>query len=479
MSKAASISSTLPIRQCEIVVVGAGLAGLTAAHELIKAGVEVLVLEARERVGGRTYSRPASDGTLVDLGGQWIGPTQDRLAALADELGITSFPTYNEGKNIEFYRGARFDYEGAFPMGDPLAIMDAVEAMLDLSLMATEVPLETPWTAPRAAEWDGQTVETWLQTRVESERARQLMTLAVESIFSVEPRDLSLLHFLFYIRSGGTINQLLSVADGAQERRFHLGAQAISERMATQLGERVVLNAPVHTLYHDEHGVRVASDTLIVEAKRAIIALAPTLAGRLRYRPALPGYRDQLTQRIPMGTVIKVQCFYERPFWRDAGYSGQVTSDEGAVRITFDNSPEQGKPGILMGFIEGDEGRAWGRKAREERQAEVLACFTRYFGEQAAHPYAFEELNWADEEYSRGCYAGVMAPGAWLAYGEALRQPIGRLHWAGTETATIWNGYMDGAVQSGERAAQEILAASPGRNDLDFCPNLQHIQIKG
>jgi monoamine oxidase len=459
MSNDATISSTLPLRQCDVVIVGAGLAGLTAARELTKAGVAVVVLEARERVGGRTYSRPASDGTILDLGGQWIGPTQDRLAALAEELGVTTFPTYNEGKNVEFYRHERHEYEGALPMGDPLAMMDAVEAMLDLSLMAGEVPLDAPWTAANAAEWDGQTVESWLQAHIESEHARQLLTLAVESVFSVEPRDLSLLHFLFYIRSGGTINQLLSVADGAQERRFHTGSQSISDRMAAQLGERVVLNAPVHTFYHDEHGVRAVSDTLIVEAQRALITIPPTLAGRLRYRPALPGYRDQLTQRIPMGTVIKVQCLYERPFWREAGYSGQVTSDEGAVRITFDNSPASGTPGILMGFIEGDEGRIWGRRTPEERRAEVLACFTRYFGEQAAHPYAFEELNWSNEEYSRGCYAGVMSPGTWLSYGEALRQPVGRLHWAGTETATLWNGYMDGAVQSGQRATEEILAA--------------------
>ena len=456
MSNAAPISSSLPLRQCEVVIVGAGLAGLAAARELTKANVDVLVLEARERVGGRTYSRRASDGTIIDLGGQWLGPTQDRVASLAEELGVTSFPTYNIGKNVELYRGQRFDYEGAFPMGDPLAMMEAVEAILELSLMASEVPLDAPWSAPNAAEWDSQTVETWLQAHLESEHARHLMTLAVGSVFSVEPRDLSLLHLLFYAHSGGNLNQLLSVAGGAQERRFHLGSQAISERMAAQLGERVVLNAPVHTLHYDEQGARVISDALIVEAKRAIIALPPTLAGRLRYRPALPGYRDQLTQRIPMGTVIKVQCFYKQPFWRSQGYTGQVTSDEGAVRITFDNSPESGTPGILMGFIEGDEGRIWGRKTREERQAEVVACFTRYFGEQAAQPFAYEEMNWADEEYSRGCYAGVMVPGTWLAYGEALRQPIGPLHWAGTETATAWNGYMDGAIQSGERAAQEV-----------------------
>ena len=415
--------------------------------------------EARDRVGGRTYSRPASDGTLLDLGGQWIGPTQDHLAALAEEVGATTFPTYNEGNNIEYYNGKRHVYEGAIPTHDPLAIMETVETMLELNLLANEVPLEAPWTAAQAAEWDSQTVETWIQAHVESAYTREMIALAVKSVFSVEPRDLSLLHFLFYVHSGGNLNQLVSVEAGAQERRFHEGAQSVAKHVSAQLGKRVILNAPVHTLEHTEQGVRVVSDALTVTAKRAIIAIPPTLAGRLSYKPALPAYRDQLTQRVPMGTVIKVQGLYKRPFWRDEGYSGQAISNEGVVRLTFDNSPASGTPGVLMGFIEGDEGRYWGRKSPGERRAAVLECFVRYFGTQAGQPYAFEEMNWAEEEYTRGCYAGFMAPGVWSAYGEALRQPIGPIHWAGTETAAVWNGYMDGAVRSGEQAAAEVLAA--------------------
>ncbi|MEO7020505.1 MAG: flavin monoamine oxidase family protein [Ktedonobacteraceae bacterium] len=452
-------SSALPTRQADVVIIGAGLAGLTAARELVKAGVDVVVLEARDRVGGRTYSRATSDGTILDLGGQWIGPTQDHLAALAEEVGATTFPTYNNGKNIEYYNDERHIYEGAIPTYDPMVMMETVEAMLELNLMAQEVPLETPWTAPKAAEWDSQTVETWMQAHTESAHTRAMIALAVQSVFSVEPRDLSLLHCLFYIHSGGNLNQLVSVANGAQEQRFHQGSQSLSERVAAQLGKRVVLNTPVHTISHDKQSVHVTSDTLVVTAKRAIIAIPPTLAGRLRYQPALSAYRDQFTQRMPMGTVIKVQSLYERPFWRDEGYSGQVIANQGIVRLTFDNSPASGTPGILLGFIEGDEGRFWGRKTLEERQAAVLACFVRYFGEQAGQPYAFEEMNWAEEEYTRGCYAGFMAPGVWSAYGEALRQPLGSLHWAGTETATVWNGYMEGAVRSGERVAVEVLHA--------------------
>jgi monoamine oxidase len=337
--------------------------------------------------------------------------------------------------------------------------METVETMLNLNMMASEVPLDAPWDAPLAAEWDAQTVATWMRQNVESGDVRSLFTLAVQAVFSVEPHDLSFLHFLFYIHSGGNLNQLLSVARGAQERRFHGGSQSIATAVARELGERVTLNAPVHTVTQDAGGVRVEGDTVVVLAQRAIIAIPPTLAGRLRYRPALPGYRDQLTQRMPMGANIKVHCLYETPFWRDEGFSGQVTSFDGIVRVTFDNSPESGTPGILMGFIEGHEARMWGRRSLEERRGAVLACLARYFGEKAARPYEYIEQNWADEEYTRGCYAGMMIPGGWTTYGEALRTPIGRLHWAGTETATVWNGYLDGAISSGQRAAAEVVNA--------------------
>ena len=285
------------------------------------------------------------------------------------------------------------------------------------------------------------------------------MELVIQAVFSVEARDISLLHVLFYIHSAGNLMDLVAVTGGAQERRCVGGTQQLSEKMAEALGDRVILNAPVHTIAQDERSVRVEADGVTVTAERAIIALPPTLAGRLRYRPALPGYRDQLTQRVPMGTVIKVQCLYETPFWREDGLTGQVTSDTGAVRITFDNTPPDGSPGILLGFIEGEEGVAGGRRSLEERRAEVLDCLARYFGEQARVPKEYVELSWAEEEYSRGCYAGFLPPGVLTSYGEALRAPIGRLHWAGTETATEWNGYMDGALQAGERAAREILAA--------------------
>ncbi|HEU5439017.1 MAG TPA: flavin monoamine oxidase family protein [Ktedonobacterales bacterium] len=447
------------VRRAQVVIVGAGLAGLTAARTLVAAGVDALVVEARDRAGGRTYTRPASDGTLLDLGGQWIGPTQDRIAALAAAVGADTFSTYDTGDNISFRDGARATYNGAIPTVDPLISGDVIEALLNLNMMSQEVPLDAPWQAASAAEWDAQTAATWIRDNVPSAGARQMLELGVQAVFSAEARDISLLHFLFYTHSAGGLRNLLGVTGGAQERRFVRGAQSVANQTAAELGERVLLSAPIYTVTQDERGVTVAGDTVSVTAERAIIAIPPPLAGRLRYAPALPGYRDQLTQRMPMGSVYKVHCLYDAPFWREEGLTGQVSSDSGPVRITFDNSPPAGTPGVLLGFIEGDEARYWGRRPMEERRAAALACFGRYFGERAAAPQEYVEYSWAEEEFSRGCYAAYMPTGVWTAYGEALREPIGRIHWAGTETATIWNGYMDGAVQSGERAAAEVLAA--------------------
>jgi monoamine oxidase len=234
------------------------------------------------------------------------------------------------------------------------------------------------------------------------------------------------------------------------------GAQPISAAAARALGRRVVLRSPVRRIVQERRRVRVESDRLAVQARRVIVALPPTLAGRIEYRPGLPALRDQLTQRVPMGSVIKIHAVYDAPFWRDEGLTGQATSDTGPVKITFDNSPPDGSPGVLLGFIEGQEARAWGRRPAGERRQAVLGSFARYFGPRASSPRDYVEMNWGEERWSRGCYVGYTPPGVLLDFGSALREPVGRVHWAGTETATVWNGYMDGAVQSGQRAAAEV-----------------------
>jgi len=188
------------------------------------------------------------------------------------------------------------------------------------------------------------------------------------------------------------------------------------------------------------------------------VSVPPVLAGRISYDPPMPHWRDQLTQRTPMGSVIKCQAMYDEPFWRADGLSGQATGDGEGARVVFDNSPPDGSPGVLLGFLEGDEARRLGRASPDERRRAVLTSFARYFGPRAAAPAAYAELDWQREQWSGGCYGTLFGPNVWTRYGHALREPIGPVHWAGTETATIWSGYMDGAVRSGERAAAEVLA---------------------
>ncbi|MFP5305592.1 MAG: flavin monoamine oxidase family protein [Gammaproteobacteria bacterium] len=450
--------------ETDVVIVGAGLAGLTAARRLRAAGVRVLVVEARERVGGRTLnyalSAPAQPGTIVEIGGQWVGPTQDRVLALIDELGLSTFKTYNDGQLVDYRNGLRVAYSGRIPPTDPAGAAEAGVTIERLNMMAAEVPLDAPWTAPSAVDWDSQTFQSWMDQNLLTPGGRSLVQLAIEAVFSAQPRDLSLLHVLFYIHAAGNLDNLINTADGAQDSRIAGGSQLIALRMAEALGADVLLGAPVSEIERSDAQVIVRGSRFSVRARRAIVAIPPTLAARIRYLPALGGLRDQLTQRMPMGTVIKVQCVYPTPFWRDDGLSGQATSDTGPVKVTFDNSPPDGHVGVMMGFIEGADGRAAMRMTRDQRRQGTIDSFVRYFGEAASAPLDYIEQNWASEEWTRGCYAGYMPPGVWLDYGDQLRAPAGRIHWAGTETAEIWNGYFDGAVRSGERAADEVAALS-------------------
>ncbi len=479
--------------RAQVVVIGAGMAGLTAARDLVDKGVDVLLLEARDRVGGRLLNRSIGDGHVVEVGGQWLGPAQDVPAAdptqgdvrgqsavdaVRRRVGLRTFPTYNTGAYVDYRSDLpvqRSTYTGRIPTSDPAGVAEAAKSLAQLDAMCRTVPLEEPWKAPRAFAWDGMTVQSFLDfgdtaldenglpgtfgTGLLSPGGRHLVTLAIESVFSAQPRDLSLLHALFYIHAAGSIESLINTAGGAQQDRVVGGSQLLAIRTAAALGDRVRLSSPVRRVDQSGRSVVVTGDGFTVTADRLVVAIPPTLCARIDWVPAMPALRDQLTQRMPMGTVLKVQCVYDEPFWRKDGLAGQATSDTGPVKLTFDNSPPDGSVGVMMGFIEGSEGRRALRMSAAERRAGVVDSFARYYGEKARAVEQYVEMSWASEAYSRGCYAGFFSPGVWSDYGPELRTPVGRVHWAGTETATVWNGYIDGAVRSGTRAAAEVLRA--------------------
>jgi monoamine oxidase len=466
------------VRECEVVVVGAGYSGLAAARHLARSGVDVLVLDARHRVGGRSFTDVTPAGFTIDRGGQWIGPTQDHLAALATELGVATFPTHTTGEGVELRDGKREAYVGLIPTSDPRGAADAVAAMLDLDLTAFDVPTEDPWAAPDAPALDSQTLATYLDTHLSAASARSVLEVAVKAIFGTGSSELSLLFALFYLHSGGGLTNLARTTGGAQERRFAGGSQQLAEGMAAELGVRVVLGAPVHSVAHGPDRVTVAarlhgpdsdpadpaapSDPLQVTARRAVFAMSPVLCARLTYTPALPGRRDQLCQRMPMGAVTKVHVIYETPFWRDEGLNGQIVAPDSALGSTFDNSPQDASHGAIVGFIAGDDCRRLERAGPEARREAILHDLERAFGPLARTPIEVVEQHWTAEPFTRGGPVAVSSPGALTELGPALREPVGPLHWAGTETATQWCGYLDGALSAGLRAAGEVLGALKG-----------------
>jgi monoamine oxidase len=446
-----------------VIVVGAGLAGLVAARQLVAAGRDVLVVEARDRVGGRTANASIGAGKVTEMGGQWVGPTQDRVLALAEELGVETFPTYHEGRNLLELGGRVRRYKGTIPRLAPHVLFDVQRALRKVRRAARRVPPDAPWTAPKAAELDSQTLASWVRKASRTKKARRLLEVAIGTVMGTGTAELSALWMLSYVSSAGSFDALVDVEGGAQQDRFVGGSHRLSQRLAEALGEGLVLEAPVRRIAQDGGGLDVEADGFQARAHRVVVAVPPPLAARISFAPSLGGRRDQLTQRMANGALTKCAAVYPEPFWRDQGLSGQAVSDGGPVTTTFDNSPPDGSPGVLLGFIAGAEAIRHARRSEADRRRAVLESFERLFGEQAAKPGIYLETAWAEEEWSRGGPVCSFAPGALVPYGEALRQPAGRVHWAGAETATVWCGYMEGAVRSGERAAEEVLDAEGWR----------------
>ncbi|CRG85601.1 hypothetical protein PISL3812_02646 [Talaromyces islandicus] len=458
-------------RDVDVAIIGGGLSGLSAARDLVEAGKSVVVLEARDRVGGRILNHQLPNGDVVEMGAEFIGPTQDRVIALADELGISLFSTYDHGNNTFYLNNTRYSYAGDIGAGSlpPIsdeALLQLVPVIQAINSMASELDPNTPWDHPNASVWDSQNFASWAAPLAPHPDAQFVLQLAWTSTLSTEWIEPSLLYTLAYVAAAGnqttkgSLERLLGVQGGAQEKRAVGGTQLLATKLAERLGESVVvLNAPVRRIQkNDDNRYTVTADNhSSFTAQDVVVAMSPPMASRILYEPPLPSHRDQLTQRMPMGALGKVHAIYESPFWRPMGLNGQVLSDSGSIRSVFDSSPPNGTIGVLMGFIEADEMRLLDTLSEAEMQDRIIKDLVRYFGPQAANVTSCVFQRWDLEEFSRGGPVAYAPPGLLTQYGPALKTSIGGIHFAGTETAEFWTGYMDGAVRSGERVAKEIL----------------------
>ena len=462
-AEAATTSGGLPA-SVDVVVVGAGLSGLVTARELVRKGRSVLVLEARDRVGGRILNHTLTNGSVIESGGAFVGPTQDHVLALADELGVKTFKEYVDGQNVYVSKNlGTLKYTGTVPP-DPLILLDAAKLQLQIDQMAKQVPVDAPWKAPKAAEWDAMTIDTWLKQNSLVPQVREVLKAYFQPTFGTDADGVSLLFFLWYIATAGnetnpgTFERSSGTAGAAQDSRFVGGSQLLPLKVAAALGSRVALNAPVRRIAQTGSAVTVVSDRGTVKAKRVVVAVPPPLALGIDWEPLLPPRRLQLLQHQPMGTLMKVDAVYKTPFWRAAGLSGSAVLDHGPVRTVFDNSPADAKVGVLLAFVGGSSWREVALLPLAERRRLMLEGFAKVVGPEALTPVEYVEQDWTHERWTMGSPVAATQPGATVAFGSSIREPHGRVHWAGTETSTYWSGFMDGAVRAGQRAAAEVSA---------------------
>lgn len=436
----------------------------------------MIVVEARDRTGGKVWTKYLDDGTPIDLGGTFLGPSQDRIYSLLKELELEITPTPIQGDSQLVYKDKYYRYGKEAPDVDSLSLEGVWKTLQMLSKMSLEVPNEAPWTSRRASEWDSMSLGQFLHDPAHdlNEPTLSMLRLLFISLFTVEPSEISLLYVLFQIAaSGNDIELQMKVEGGADQDMLKDGMIKVADKLCTKIdqGQKKTytdsaetprdwlrLSSAVNRIIQDELGATVISPKAIIKAERVIIAIPPNLASQLEYEPPLPKTRMQLLQQMPAGRCMKFITVHERPFWRESGLSGEVSVLDEYVQLTLDTSPPDTGVGVLMSFAFSKEAEALAAMDEDERKKHLLATLIKHFGCEAASPIHYFEHDWYKDEWTRGCHVAHLAPGVMTSCGHTIREPFGRIHWATSESSPLWNGNIDGAVRAGEFVAEEVSA---------------------
>lgn len=449
----------MPTYDC--IIIGAGYAGLSAAKSLSENGKSVLVLEARDRVGGRAWTKHLDDGTYEDYGAMFLGVQQDNMYNLATEYNIRTYDVRLEGKSVFVSGGKSKTYSSDFLPPLPIwTLLDVGRVLKTFESMSAKVNLEEPWKTAKAKELDHQTVAEWMRAKTWTRSARDIVRLPFELIWGADMSQISMLHALWYCKAGVSLTVLSTIDQGAQMQLIVGGGQAIANCIQKQLGEAVHLEEPVteidqqndtHVLVKTAKGTYTASHVIFATPQHHILQVG--------FTPALPPQKIKLLESMPIGKYWKIIATYPTPFWRDMGLRGEVVSPDGYMGLINDVSPVDASYGMVVAFIAASKAIAFLELTEQEREKVILEELEQSFGKRASQPTRLSIHTMMQEKWSGGCPVAAPLPGTWTSLGKWMRKPVGRIHWAGTETATVWSGYMEGAVNSGLRTAKEVLDA--------------------
>lgn len=450
----------------KVIIVGGGISGLSAAKLLHDSKVDVVVLEARDRVGGRTFTKRDPAVGYVDLGGSYIGPTQHHLLRLSKELGLENYKIEENEDVIYYSKGKRICYstDDSIPFKNPFVQLDVNNFLRTVDKMGKEIPADEPWNAPHAEEWDTMTYQDFVDKTCYTRQSKAVAKFLIEEPLASSKYESSLLWMLWFTKLCNGTKSMVSVTNGGQERKFIGGSQQISERIAARLGNSVIMNSAVVSVTQSSSGVTVKTlNGKIYNGDYIIMAIPTPLHMKIHYDPPLPPHRNQLIQRCPMGSVMKCIFYYETEFWKAKGFCGSSIIDvdeQNLLSSTYNDTKPDGSYPALVGFVMADQVRNVTNLTKEERKNIFVKCLYNVFGlKEFLEPRHYEEYNWMAEQYSGGCFPAMFPPGFLTRYGRFLRESIGRMYFAGTETATTWTGYMEGAIEAGERASREVLHA--------------------